>query len=187
MKKILLIFLLFILILPVSAYHSSEDNFNSWIDNYYESNHGSQDDLKQLFDKLGDGSINRQGFDEVKHVYKSVYGCTDSKLKNIMDNDFEKGDKNHDGELSFEEFNETFIKIYSYYKDSTLEYSYFRETDWNDDRLVDYDELSEISYVFTEDSFWKGYSIEEIIQSELDYGDKNGDGYLNFTEYKIIA
>lgn len=89
--------------------------------------------------------------------------------------------------MSFDEFSEMFIRTYSYFRDSPLEYSYFRETDWNNDGLVDYEELGEISYVFTKDSFWDGYPIEEILQSEFDQGDKNGDGYLNFTEYKVIA
>lgn len=186
MKKILIIFLLFILILPVSAY-SLQDNFHNWLDNYYESNQVSQNDLKELFDDVCDGNIKRNDFDKLKYVYKSVYGANDSSLKNIMDNDFKNGDENKDGELSFGEFKEMFKKTYSYYRDSPWEYNYFRQTDANNDGLVDYDELSDMSHIFTEDTFWDGYSIEEIVQSEFDDGDRNGDGYLNFTEYKIIA
>ena len=181
-----MIFILIILILPVSAY-TSEDNFNDWVENYYQSNHVSNDVLKDLFDEIGDGNIDRDDFKQLKYVYDNVYLSNNATIEKIMDNDFKKGDTNNDGELSFKEFKKMFKKIYSYYRDFPSEYSYFKQTDTNNDGLVDYDELGQISYIFTKDSFWDGYSIEEIIQSEFDQGDRNGDDYLNFTEYKIIA
>lgn len=98
MKKVLIIFLLFILILPASAYNSGEDNFNDWTDKYYESNKVSRDDLKELFDDLGDGNINRDDFSKLKYVYNSVYSVNDSKVKKIMDKDFKNGDENQDGD-----------------------------------------------------------------------------------------
>jgi len=66
------------------------------------------------------------------------------------------------------------------------DYKFFEETDFNDDGKIDFDEFSEVSYIFTEDSFWDGYSIEEILQSEWDRANSNGDDYLTFEEFKKV-
>ena len=43
--------------------------------------------------------------------------------------------------------------------------------------------FQKLCYIFTEDSFWNGYSIEEICVVEIKCANHNGDDYLNFTEY----
>ena len=58
--------------------------------------------------------------------------------------------------------------------------------DLNGDYLIDFKEFSEISYVFTEDSFWDGYPIEEILQSEWDRANDDGDDYLTFEEFENV-
>lgn len=65
-------------------------------------------------------------------------------------------------------------------------HAFFEETDVNDDGKIDFDEFSDVSFIFTEDSFWEEYSIEEILQSEWDSADSNGDGYLTFEEFNIV-
>ncbi len=66
------------------------------------------------------------------------------------------------------------------------DYKFFEETDFNDDGKIDFDEFSEVSFIFTEDSFWDGYSIEEILQSEWDRANSDGDDYLTFEEFKKV-
>ena len=66
------------------------------------------------------------------------------------------------------------------------DYKFFEETDTNDDGKIDFDEFSDVSFIFTEDSFWDGYSIEEILQSEWDRANSDGDDYLTFEEFKKV-
>lgn len=70
--------------------------------------------------------------------------------------------------------------------DKNDDYKFFEETDFNDDGKIDFDEFSEVSFIFTEDSFWDGYSIEEILQSEWDRANLDGDDYLTFEEFKKV-
>ena len=59
--------------------------------------------------------------------------------------------------------------------------------DLNGDGLIDFSEFSKISYIFTEDSFWDNYSIDEILQSEWDRANDNNDDYLTFEEFKKVV
>ena len=69
---------------------------------------------------------------------------------------------------------------------SESDYGFFKDTDLNGDGLISFTEFSQISYVFTEDSFWDGYSTEEILQSEWDRANSDGDDYLTFEEFRKV-
>ena len=66
------------------------------------------------------------------------------------------------------------------------DYKFFEKTDTNDDGKIDFDEFSQVSFIFTEDSFWDGYSTEEILQSEWDRANSNWDDYLTFEEFRKV-
>lgn len=186
MKKIVVIGIILILISPVFA-TTGEDNFQNWVDNYYSSNKIDSDDLEDLFNDLNDENpIDKSDFQDLKYVYKTVYGDDSKIITDKMDDDFKNFDVNGDGELTLIEFKNGFSLVYSFYRDSPKNYDFFLKTDSNGDGLISFSEFDEISYIFTEDSFWDGYSIEEIIQSEWDMADRNNDDYLNYTEFKKV-
>ncbi|WP_405267240.1 hypothetical protein [Methanobrevibacter sp.] len=182
MKRIFLFLILFIIILPVAA--DSENNFQDWQKNYYPDNTIDDDALRQRFDELTDDALDFNDFLEFDKVYQKVYWDKNStEINEIMNQDFRNEDSNNDNELTFNEFKKGFNLILSYYQDNPSDYEFFKDTDLNDDGRITLDEFEEINYIFTEDSFWDGYSIEEICQSEFD--DANSGGIdLNYTEFK---
>ncbi len=184
MTKVILIFLIFILILPSFA-SDSKDNYQDWQDNYYK--HEKNDDklLKNLFEDITHDTLDKYDFDELEKIYKKVYSDKNSsEIKEIMSNDFENADENNDEKLTFDEFKTFMNPLYKFSKE-VREFEYFKDTDINKDGIITFDEFEEISYILTEDSFWDGYSIEEICQSEFDRLD-NGDDYLTFDEFKKL-
>ena len=169
MKRFLIIFLLFILLSPVHSMTVSDDA------------------LKDLYVE----NMDENDFSKLDYVYAKVYSDENStEIENRMDHDFKKGDLNGDGKLSFDEFKKMFKIDYQYYMEiinpdnETSDYDFFIETDTNGDGLIDLSEFEQISYIFTEDSFWDGYSIENICLCEFDNADKNGNDYLNYREFK---
>ena len=66
------------------------------------------------------------------------------------------------------------------------DYEFFKDSDDNGDNLIDFNEFSQLNYIFTEDTFWQDYSIEEILQSEWDNANSDGDDYLTFEEFKSV-
>ena len=182
-NKILLFLIFLILILPVFA-SSSEVYFKDWQNNYYQDNPISDDVLKRHFDNLTEDTLVFDDFLKLDNVYEDVYWDKNStEIKDIMNQDFKNADLDNNGVLSFIEFKNGFKLIFSYYQDNPTDYKYFKETDSNDDGKISLEEFEEISYIFIEDSFWDGYSIEEICQSEFDNANHDDD-YLNYTEFK---
>ena len=179
MKKILLVLILLFLILPVSA---NNDNFDDWAEHYYDSN---TTQLNNFFNDLTDDELEKEDFLTLDYIYMKVFSDENStEIKNRMLSDFEENDADNNSKLSFNEFKSFFNLIYGYYHDGPDDYDLFKKTDLNDDGRISIDEFEEISYIFAEDSFWWGYSIEEISQSEFDNVNSYGDDYLNFTEFK---
>ena len=172
MKKIMIIFLLLFLIAPIYSINADDDSLNElYIDD-----------------------MDKNSYSQLDYVYSKVY--TDENytgIQNIMDKDFKKGDFDNNGILSFDEFKKAFRLTYSYYfdiinpYDNSSDYDFFMDTDLNCDGLIDFDEFTEISYIFTEDSFWDGYSTEEICQSEFNRADINNNEYLNYMEFKKVV
>lgn len=62
----------------------------------------------------------------------------------------------------------------------------FDELDINHDKKLTISEFEELGEYIMEDSFWKGYSIEEAVISEFENLDGNGDGYLTLDEFSKI-
>ena len=184
MKKVLLIFLAFILILPSFASDSADD-YQDWFDNYYKHENNDDKSLKNLFEDLSEDTLDRSDFAELEKIYKKVYADKNtSEIKEIMSDDFENADTDSDEKLTFEEFKTFMNPLYKFSKE-VREFEYFKDADINKDGIITFDEFEEISYIFTEDSFWDGYSIEEICQDEFDRLD-NGDDYLTFDEFKKL-
>ena len=59
----------------------------------------------------------------------------------------------------------------------------FNELDTNHDGKLSIDEFEELTEYIMEDSFWDGYSPEEVIISEFESLDSNCDGFLSYDEF----
>ena len=59
----------------------------------------------------------------------------------------------------------------------------FNELDTNHDGKLSIDEFEELTEYILEDSFWDGYSPEEVIISEFESLDSNRDGFLSYYEF----
>lgn len=59
----------------------------------------------------------------------------------------------------------------------------FNELDTNHDGKLSIDEFEELTEYVMEDSFWDGYSPEEVIISEFESLDSNRDGFLSYDEF----
>lgn len=59
----------------------------------------------------------------------------------------------------------------------------FNELDANHDGKLSIDEFEELTEYIMEDSFWDGYSPEEVIISEFESLDSNRDGFLSYDEF----
>lgn len=59
----------------------------------------------------------------------------------------------------------------------------FNELDTNHDGKLSIDEFEELTEYIIEDSFWDGYSPEEVIISEFESLDSNRDGFLSYDEF----
>lgn len=59
----------------------------------------------------------------------------------------------------------------------------FNELDTNHDGKLSIDEFEELTEYIMEDSFWDGYSPEEVIISEFESLDSNRDGFLSYDEF----
>ena len=170
--------LILVVILPVSA--DNDEYFDSWYLNYYDSQNSHLDNLNIT-------TLNQDEFLELNYIYQDVYSeYNQSQIKEKMIDDFKKNDLDNDGFLGVNEFEEFFTPIYEYYLDSD-DYEFYMQSDLNNDSLISQEEFEEISHVFSEDSFWDGFSIEEITQSEFDNANSNGDDFLNFTEFKTVV
>ena len=184
MKKILLTFLIFILILPSFASDSADD-YQDWLNHYYK--HEKIDDklLKNLFEEITYDTLDKYNFNEFEDIYEKAYSDKNSsEIQDIMHDDFKNGDTDNNGQLTFDEFKRFMSPIYKYSKEYK-EFKNFKEIDINKDDKITLDEFEEMSYIFTEDAFWDGYSIEEICQDEFDRLD-DGDNYLTFDEFKKL-
>lgn len=130
-----------------------------------------------------DGGITKEDYCEVDHIKIDIVDISENKLLCTVNETFNMSNlfDPHKFSLELEE-----DSIESGDEDSLTDSAkeFFDETDYNEDGRIDFDEFSELSYVFAEDSYWDGYSTEEILQSEWDRLDSNGDGYLNFEEFK---
>ncbi len=62
----------------------------------------------------------------------------------------------------------------------------FINLDCNNDSKINISEFEEFANIPAEDSFWKGYSIEDILICEFEHIDENNDGFLDFNEFKIL-
>lgn len=162
-------------------YSSSEDlnesHSNLTLPFEYRTKHNSQ-----LPFFIG-GFIKSDDYLEISHMKIDIFDFTDNKILYTTNESFNMSNLKNVGVNSVP-VDEKVDKSDSNAEDK--DYTFFQKTDLNDDGKISYDELSEVSYIFTEDSFWDGYSVEEIIQSEFDRGDKNGDDYLSFEEFKKI-
>ena len=184
MKKFLLIILIFILILPSFA-SDTEDSYQDWLDHYYK--HEKSDDklLKNLFEDLTEDTLDKYDFMELADIYEKAYpDKNSSEINDLMNDDFRNADEDNSGKLTFDEFKSFMNSLYKY-SNEYMEFKYFKEIDTNRDDKITLDEFEEISYIFTEDAFWDGYSIEEICQDEFDRLD-DGNNYLTFDEFKKL-
>lgn len=59
----------------------------------------------------------------------------------------------------------------------------FNELDTDHDGKLSIDEFEELTEYIMEDSFWDGYSPEEVIISEFESLDSNRDGFLSYDEF----
>ncbi|WP_303295332.1 EF-hand domain-containing protein [Methanobrevibacter woesei] len=62
----------------------------------------------------------------------------------------------------------------------------FNETDINKDGNITIDEFEELIFIIDEDSFWAGYSPEEMIISEFEKYDLNHNDVISFHEFSLI-
>ncbi len=185
MKKILFALLLIILLI-IPAYASNSENlFNEWKNTYFQDEKYVDSVMHSVFNNLsGDSnSIDLTQFSNLKEAYKSIFEDeNDVELSQRMTNDFNTLDSDNNGELTFEEFKDI-APIWCYFI-SKADYEFFKNTDVNNDGLIDGNEFGSIGYLFAEDSFWEGYSIEEICVVEFESANGNNDEYLNFTEFR---
>lgn len=167
----MIMFLLLVLVSPCYSINADEDT------------------LKGIYTS----QMDENDFKQFDFVYIKVYSDLNySEIKNMMGEDFKKGDSDNDGILSFDEFSYAFKLNYGYYLDilnpynETSDYDFFMDVDSNNDNVIDFNEFSQHSYIFAEDSFWEGYSIEEMCDSEFARADNNGNEYLNYREFKLV-
>lgn len=169
-----------ILLVPVFG-ENPDDTFSSWKDTYY--NQSDETGLKDLFEDLTLDELSESDFSSLDYIYEKVFGKNSTER---MADDFKSMDSDNNNKLSYEEFRDFFNPIYQFYKSNPQDYRFFVESDIDANGLISLDELEEISYVFCEDSFWDGYSVEEVCQDEFDRADDDGNDYLNFTEFRKI-
>lgn len=62
----------------------------------------------------------------------------------------------------------------------------FNGTDINKDGNITIDEFEELIFIIDEDSFWAGYSPEEMIISEFEKYDLNHNDVISFHEFSLI-
>lgn len=93
--------------------------------------------------------------------------------------------------LTLEEVNDENFSIYEYDQREVADFfnvsvnivDNFDELDYNNDSKIDIDEFEGLIDILAEDSFWDGYSLEEILISEFERFDSNHDDYINFEEF----
>ena len=184
MKKILIIILLlFILTTPTYAYNN-EDLFIEYKNTYFQDETNVNQIINALFNNLSgnSNSIDLTQFSNLKKAYQSIFADDGVQLSKRMINDFNSFDLNKDEKLTIEEF-KAIAPIWCYYLCAN-DYKFFKDTDYNNDGLIDGNEFGNIGYLFAEDTFWKDYSIEEICIVEFESANSNDDDYLNFTEFR---
>ena len=62
----------------------------------------------------------------------------------------------------------------------------FNETDIDNNGNITIDEFEELIFIIGEDSFWNGYSPEEMIISEFEKYDLNHNDVISFHESSLI-
>lgn len=127
-------------------------------------------------------SIWTENYTEISHLKIDVLDTKNNKLLFTTNESFNMSNQD------MGDWDDDSDEDYSYDSNSKTDYDYdfFKKTDFDDDELISFDEFTEISYIFTEDSFWDGYSTEEIIQNEWDRANSDGDSYLTFEEFKKV-
>ena len=170
-----------------AAVHGVTVTHNEWKNTYFQDETSVDSIMHRLFNNLSGSSdsIDLVQFSNLKKAYEIIFeNKNDAELSQKMTNDFNTFDSNKDEKLTFEEF-KNIAPIWFYY---TIydDYKFFKDTDVNNDGLVDGNEFGSIGYLFAEDSFWDGYSIKEICVVEFDSANSNGDDYLNFTEFRTV-
>ena len=129
------------------------------------------------------GGISNFDYCEIDHIRIDVIDENENKLLCSVNHTFNMSNLWNPDELSNDDKTDN---SNSEIPKTDRNYDFFKETDLNGDYLIDFKEFSEISYVFTEDSFWDGYPIEEILQSEWDRANDDGDDYLTFEEFENV-
>lgn len=136
---------------------------------------------------IWDGISNMKYY-ELDHIKIDILDISENKLLYSINQTFNMSNLYDPNDLVIdEEETDDLDDSNSETSKSDSDYEFFKYTDYNGDGLVNFNEFSEISYIFTEDSFWDGYSTEEILQSEWDSADVDGDGYLTFDEFKNVT
>lgn len=128
------------------------------------------------------GGIDRFDYCEVDHIKIDVFDASENKLLYSINQTFNMSNLWDPSEVS-QELEESDD---DYNSKSDDDYDFFEETDWDGDGVISFEEFTDISYIFTEDSFWDGYSTEEIIQNEWDRANSDGDDYLTFEEFRKV-
>ena len=132
------------------------------------------------------GGIDKFDYCEIDHIKIDLIDVSEDKLICTINQTFNMSNLWDPHDTTLEEISYETNDDNSKINKTNYDYEFFNETDYNNDGLIDFDEFSEISYIFTEDSFWDGYSIEEVLQSEWDQANSDGDKYLSFEEFKTI-
>lgn len=153
-----------------------EDNLTITLEDYQKSYPSTPTDLW--------GGINNFDYCEVDHIKIDVIDASENKLLYSINQTFNMSNLWNPDDISTEEADDDSDNSKTSKSDS--DYGFFEDTDSNGDGVISFKEFSEISYVFTEDSFWDGYSIEEILQSEWDRANSDGNDYLTFEEFKKV-
>lgn len=131
--------------------------------------------------------ITKFNYCEVDHIRIDIIDASEDKLLYTINQTFNMSNRWDPEDVSFDsDESDDSDSSDSKTSQSDRDYEFFKDTDYNGDGVIDFSEFSDISYVFTEDSFWDGYSTEEILQSEWDRANNDGDDYLTFDEFKNV-